>query len=318
MEAHLAPKSSVQVNKITSSCEICSGPHDTQYCMENPEQAFVDYASLRTDEAGGKCYTFKPDQINLGDTYNPSWKSHPNLRWMQPQNSQNNFSNPPNRFQPNGLIPNRSFNNNPQNFNNQSNLKGLVSSFMASQDTRLSKIEADFKQQQGEMTNKIDTVLKAINDRITGTLPSETVKNTKLNVNSTSLVLSARSYPTKDPQCSSHIHGRIKEMHIFVGNFTYVSDFMIVEDISSIIDPRLSQVVLGKPFVEISNITHDLSLGVVKFTNRSNEIAYKMPHKIVQYNSLSDMEKEHTKSVYLRNKKEKRRGVEYGKDIRVL
>ncbi|GJU22846.1 MAK10-like protein [Tanacetum coccineum] len=50
MEAHLAPKPSIQVNKITSSCEICSGPHDTQYCMENPEQAFVDYASSCTDE----------------------------------------------------------------------------------------------------------------------------------------------------------------------------------------------------------------------------------------------------------------------------
>ncbi|GJW62987.1 hypothetical protein Tco_0114871 [Tanacetum coccineum] len=54
MEAHLAPKPPVQVNKITSSCEICSGPHDTQYCMENPEQAFVDYTSSRTDKAGGK------------------------------------------------------------------------------------------------------------------------------------------------------------------------------------------------------------------------------------------------------------------------
>ncbi|GJZ27606.1 MAK10-like protein [Tanacetum coccineum] len=54
MEAHLAPKQPVQVNKISSSCEICSGPHDTQYCMENPEQAFVDYASSRTDEAGGE------------------------------------------------------------------------------------------------------------------------------------------------------------------------------------------------------------------------------------------------------------------------
>ncbi|GJV99427.1 MAK10-like protein [Tanacetum coccineum] len=43
----------VPMNKITSSCEICSGPHDTQYCMENPEQAFVEYASSRTDEAGG-------------------------------------------------------------------------------------------------------------------------------------------------------------------------------------------------------------------------------------------------------------------------
>ncbi|GJZ64046.1 hypothetical protein Tco_0620467 [Tanacetum coccineum] len=94
-------------------------------------------------------------------------------------------------------------------------------------------------------------------------------------------------------------------MHIFIENFTYVSDFMIVEDISSIIDPRLSQVVLGKPFVEISDMTHDLSLRVMKFTGGTNEIAYKMPYKIEQYNSLSDLEKEHTKSVYLRNNEDK-------------
>ncbi|GJV31471.1 hypothetical protein Tco_1391871 [Tanacetum coccineum] len=130
MEAHLAPTQPTQVNKITSSCEICSGPHDTQYCMENPEQSFVEYASSRTDEAGG-----------------------------------------------------------------------LVSNFMASQDARLSKFEADFKQQQSEMTNKINTVLKAITDRLAGSLASDTIKNPKLN---TSPVLSARSYPTIDPQCSSH------------------------------------------------------------------------------------------------------------------
>ncbi|GJW67400.1 hypothetical protein Tco_0121824 [Tanacetum coccineum] len=72
---------------------------------------------------------------------------------------------------------------------------------MASQDARLSKFKADFKQQQSEMTNKIDTVLKAIIDRIARALPSDTVKNPKL---STSLVLSAHSYPIIDPQCSSH------------------------------------------------------------------------------------------------------------------
>ncbi|GJX15305.1 retrovirus-related pol polyprotein from transposon TNT 1-94 [Tanacetum coccineum] len=105
--------------------------------------------------------------------------------------------------------------------------------------------------------------------------------------------------------------GRIKGMHVFVGNFTYIVDFMIVEDISSTIDPGLSQVVLEKPFIEISNMTHDLSLGVVKFTDKINEIVYKMPHKIEQYGSLSDLEKEHSKSVYLRNEEDKRRGVEY-------
>ncbi|GJW84593.1 hypothetical protein Tco_0157738 [Tanacetum coccineum] len=299
---------------------------------------------------------------------------------------------------------------------------------MASHDARLSKFEADFKQQQSELTNKINTVLKAITDRIAGALPSEMVKNLKL---STSIVLSALSYPTIDPQCSTHIHGsinaitiypkqqgephndkpednkeeekenpeknpwlvpkssntelvcikgddgdvmfieivkindhshkeepeveeqeveyfdifptrselayhkylmcgpipsiflrnpiitegcpsnlkipcnighvhveksyidpnsplnimtlmiynwimkrkldprensdrgvsnftrRIKDMHVFIGNFTYIINFMIVEDISSIIDPRVSQLVLERPFVEISNMTHE-------------------------------------------------------------
>nr|GEW94632.1 MAK10-like protein [Tanacetum cinerariifolium] len=50
----LDPKQRVQVNKISSSCEIYSGPHETQYRMENPEQAFVEYASSRTCEAGDR------------------------------------------------------------------------------------------------------------------------------------------------------------------------------------------------------------------------------------------------------------------------
>ncbi|GKD62778.1 hypothetical protein Tco_1300287 [Tanacetum coccineum] len=82
---------------------------------------------------------------------------------------------------------------------------------MVSQDARLSKFEVDFKQQQSEMTNKIDTVLKAITDRIASTLPSDTVKNPKL---STNLVLSAHSYPTEDPQCSIETHGSINAITI--------------------------------------------------------------------------------------------------------
>nr|GEX83545.1 MAK10-like protein [Tanacetum cinerariifolium] len=111
-EAHLAPTQPTQVNKITISCEICSGPHDTQYCME---------------------------------------------------------------------------------------------------DTELSKFKDDFKHQQSEMTNKIDTILITITDRIAGALPSDTVKNPKL---STSSVLSARSYPNMDPQCSNHIHCSINAITI--------------------------------------------------------------------------------------------------------
>ncbi|GJQ91953.1 MAK10-like protein [Tanacetum coccineum] len=37
MEANLAPTQPTQVNKVTTSCEICNDPHDTQCCMEDPE-----------------------------------------------------------------------------------------------------------------------------------------------------------------------------------------------------------------------------------------------------------------------------------------
>nr|GEV91386.1 hypothetical protein [Tanacetum cinerariifolium] len=39
---------------ITTPCEIYSGPHDTQYYIEDPEQAFVEYASSCINEAGGR------------------------------------------------------------------------------------------------------------------------------------------------------------------------------------------------------------------------------------------------------------------------
>nr|GFA61087.1 protein kinase-like domain, concanavalin A-like lectin/glucanase domain protein [Tanacetum cinerariifolium]GFA66192.1 protein kinase-like domain, concanavalin A-like lectin/glucanase domain protein [Tanacetum cinerariifolium]GFA95342.1 protein kinase-like domain, concanavalin A-like lectin/glucanase domain protein [Tanacetum cinerariifolium] len=100
----------------------------------------------------------------------------------------------------------------------------------------------------------------------------------------------------------SNFTRRIKGMHVFVRNFTYATDFMIVEDISSIIDPRLSQVVLG---------SHDPPEGVVRFTSKTDEIAYKMPHKIEQYNSLSDLKKERTKLIYFKNEEDKKRGVKY-------
>ncbi|GJV52958.1 hypothetical protein Tco_1448699 [Tanacetum coccineum] len=107
-------------------------------------------------------------------------------------------------------------------------------------------------------------------------------------------IMAARLAPRKNPKSPSGLNnftGRANGIHIFVGNFTYVSDFMIIKDISLVIDPQVSHVVLEKPFVELSDMTYDSSLGVVRLTNENEEISYKMPHKIEQYDSLSNGEK---------------------------
>ncbi|GKB12841.1 hypothetical protein Tco_0846764 [Tanacetum coccineum] len=240
MEAHLAPTQPTQVNKITTLCEICSGPHDTQYCMENPEQAFAEYASSSTDEAGALIATKQVRKLNS-------------------------------MLESLGLVP------------RSSNTK-FVCSKEDDGEVMFIEIIRDDDEPQNEGPNEGE-----------GATTEEPV------------VEYFDTFPTRD-ELTYH---RIKGMHVFIGNLAYVVDFMIVEDISSIIDPRLSQVVLGRPFVEISNMTHDPPEGVVRFIKGADEVAYKMPHKIKQYDSLLDLEKEHTKSVYLRNKKDKRRGVEY-------
>ncbi|GJV74577.1 MAK10-like protein [Tanacetum coccineum] len=168
MEAHLALTQPTQVNKITTPCVIYSGPHDTQYCMENPEQAFVDYAS---------CLGLVPPSPNA------------ELVCTKEEDGDVMFVE---------IIP---------------------------KDDSSHKEEPEAEVQEVEYFN---------------------------------------IFPTRR-------------------NFTYVVDFMIIEDISSIIDPRLSQVVLGRPFSEISNMTHDLPEGVVRFTNENDEVAYKMLHKIEQW-----------------------------------
>ncbi|GKC44916.1 MAK10-like protein [Tanacetum coccineum] len=89
MEAHLAPNLTVQVNKISSSCEICNGPHDTQYFMENPEQAFVDYESSLNNEVGGKQFTTNQGLTNFNEATN-AWKGKPNFNWARTQT----FSSP--------------------------------------------------------------------------------------------------------------------------------------------------------------------------------------------------------------------------------
>ncbi|GJX88750.1 MAK10-like protein [Tanacetum coccineum] len=256
MESHLAPTQPTQVNKITTSCEICNGPHDTQYCMEDPEQAFVEYVSSRTDEAGNDMISkvnllWKTVSEKLDDTPFVTLQEVPQLL-------------PQNPIITEGCLSNLKI---PCNIRHVHVEKAYID------------LNSPIKLMTQMMYNWI--MRRKLDPR----------ENSNRGV--------------------SNFTGRIKGMHVFVGNFTFVTDFMIVEDISSIIDPRISQVVLGKPFVDISNMTHDPPEGVVRFTNETDEIAYKMPHKIERYNSLSDLEKEHTKLVYLRNEEDKRRGVEY-------
>nr|GEV77060.1 hypothetical protein [Tanacetum cinerariifolium] len=71
MEAHLAPNSSNQVKKSLLHARYVVVPTTLSIAWKISSKLLL-ITHLHTDKAGCKWYTFKPEQNNLGDTYNPS------------------------------------------------------------------------------------------------------------------------------------------------------------------------------------------------------------------------------------------------------
>ncbi|GKB52054.1 hypothetical protein Tco_0902807 [Tanacetum coccineum] len=139
MEAHLALTQPTQVNKITTSCEIYSDPHDTQYCIEDPEQAFVEYASSCYHDMGNRKLTSDQGPMSFNKATN-TWKDKPNFNWEQTQT----FTSPRN-----GSISTHSS-------NYQMKLEKALDDFDSYQEKRLSHLKTQLEQQQDDMIRKIN------------------------------------------------------------------------------------------------------------------------------------------------------------------
>ncbi|GKC10401.1 MAK10-like protein [Tanacetum coccineum] len=148
------------INKVNTSCEICSGPYDTQYCMKDNEQAFVEYASLRTDEVGGKRFTPNQGPRNFNDAAD-TWKDKPNFNWGRTQT----FTSPKN-----GLISTHSS-------SYQIKLKKALLDFDSHQERRLSHLRTQLKQKHDDMIGKINLLWKTITEKLNDVSTPENAGN---------------------------------------------------------------------------------------------------------------------------------------------
>ncbi|GKA39625.1 hypothetical protein Tco_0732176 [Tanacetum coccineum] len=80
--------------------------------------------------------------------------------------------------------------------------------------------------------------------------------------------------------------GRVRGLKIFVGNFTYKCDFVVLEDTTSVIDHYLGGMVLEKPFVKESRLVYDKDKGTVVFEKDNEKITFKMPHKMERFKHI--------------------------------
>ncbi|GJR29311.1 hypothetical protein Tco_1105543 [Tanacetum coccineum] len=75
----------------------------------------------------------------------------------------------------------------------------------------------------------------------------------------------------------------VRDVYVFVGSFTYITDFMVLEDIGEFILINKAEVVMGKPFRKITKLEYDCAKGLMSFNRIFENYTFQMPRTIPRF-----------------------------------
>ncbi|GKC70513.1 hypothetical protein Tco_1116396 [Tanacetum coccineum] len=258
MEAHLAPKSPVQVSKIASSCEIYSGPHDTQYCMENPEQDFKRLSSLGTQ--------LKQQQDDVINKINTLWKVvFEKINNAPAHDNAGDFMarvNAVSIYHPESEAPLRK---------RIKSLSKLLSPKYQSQSSLGEQNRSSSSSpKRVYFVNTITVIRKDDEFREAGTIESDAVED-----NGRDTIVEESEEETEEEE---------EDDPKYFDTFPTIEE--LVEDTTSVIDHYLGGMVLGKPFVKETELVHIKEEGTIMFEKGNEKIIFKMPYKMERFKHI--------------------------------
>ncbi|GJT83231.1 hypothetical protein Tco_1057573 [Tanacetum coccineum] len=102
-------------------------------------------------------------------------------------------------------------------------------------------------------------------------------------------IMSNRLEPRRKPSNTKKSYNfveKVRGLKVFIGNFTYKCNFMVLEDTTSVIDHDLGSVVFGKLFMETIGHVYDIREGIDMFEKDKEKIMFKMPHKMEMFKHI--------------------------------
>lgn len=81
--------------------------------------------------------------------------------------------------------------------------------------------------------------------------------------------------------------GVATNIHLFFGTYTFLVDFMALEDISEFVEDELTSVILGSPFKSISGLEDDVNKGKVWLKNGNDKTIFIMPRTMSNFKHLT-------------------------------
>ncbi|GKC58409.1 hypothetical protein Tco_1086007 [Tanacetum coccineum] len=247
METHLALTQPTQVNKVTTSCEIYNGPHDTQYCMEDPEQAFIEYLSSRNHDIGNRKFTTNQGPNDF-DFHQEKRLSSLRTQLGQQQDDMIRKINLLWKTVSEKLID-ASILESARNSLASKNIASICHIERGGSEERELKAHQSYSPQKGETTTDIT--------------------------------------PEHSHNITKEVKGEVKEVideeESEVETDEEVKEILKDEegdedDTTSIIDRHLGEMAFGRPFIDEIGLVYNKEEGTVMFKQDDEKITFKMPH----------------------------------------
>ncbi|GKB53470.1 hypothetical protein Tco_0904223 [Tanacetum coccineum] len=78
----------------------------------------------------------------------------------------------------------------------------------------------------------------------------------------------------------------VRDVYVFVGSFTYITDFVVLEDIGEFILIDKAEVVMDKPFRKITKLEYDCAKGLMSFSRIFDNYTFQIPRTILKFKHL--------------------------------
>nr|GEV57487.1 hypothetical protein [Tanacetum cinerariifolium] len=80
----------------------------------------------------------------------------------------------------------------------------------------------------------------------------------------------------------------VRDVYVFAGSFTYITNFVVLEDIGEFILIDKAEVVMGKPFRKITKLKYDCTKGLMPLNRIYDNYTFHMPRTILRMASMDD------------------------------
>nr|GEY12075.1 homeodomain-like protein [Tanacetum cinerariifolium] len=74
----------------------------------------------------------------------------------------------------------------------------------------------------------------------------------------------------------------VRDIYVFVGSFTYITDFVVLEDVGEFILIDKAKFMMGNPFRKITKLEYDCTKGLMSFKRIFDNYTFQMPHTILE------------------------------------